>query len=122
MMTTGRETTTDQKTTIERLLDDEQVLDRFAGNGAVRMVFRIAERVEHHHAVGHSRINRAEPILAVEPFDDPLFAQPDRPFAQPFGPQAIAPGEHPVEPVEEQLPAQVDMIGLTGKFRRLSRK
>jgi hypothetical protein len=26
MMTTGRETTTDQKTTIERLLDDEQVL------------------------------------------------------------------------------------------------
>ena len=34
-----------------------------------RMVGRIAERVEHQHAVGHGREDRAEAVVAVEPLD-----------------------------------------------------
>ena len=34
------------------------------------MVRRIAERVVHHHAVGHGRIDRAQPVLAVQPLGD----------------------------------------------------
>ena len=31
---------------------------------------RIAQRVEHHHAVGHGGVDRAEAVLAVQPFGD----------------------------------------------------
>ena len=36
-----------------------------------RMIVRIAEHVEHHHAVGHGGENRAEPVFAVEPLAHP---------------------------------------------------
>ena len=34
------------------------------------MIVGIAQRVEHHHGVGHGRENRAEPVFAVEPLGD----------------------------------------------------
>ena len=53
------------------LMHHQKLLDRLAGDGAVRMIFRIAEHGEHHHAIRHRRENRAEPILAVEVLDRP---------------------------------------------------
>ena len=50
------------------ILDDEQPLDRGPRRRARRIVRRPAECSEHHHAVGHCRIDRPEAILAVEPF------------------------------------------------------
>ena len=48
----------------------------------VRMVLRIAERVEHHHAVGHGRVDRAQPVLAVQPLADEGDRRVDRALAQ----------------------------------------
>ena len=57
-----------------RSLTTSKLLDRFARDRALRMVGGIAERVEHHHGVGHGRENRAEPVFAVQPL-----ARPRRP-------------------------------------------
>ena len=48
-------------------LDHKKLLERGARNGEVRVVGRIAKRVEHQHRVGHGRENSAKPIVAVEP-------------------------------------------------------
>ena len=48
------------------LMNDQELLDRSARDRAMRVTFRIAEHVEHHHAVGHGGKNGAEPVLAVE--------------------------------------------------------
>ena len=53
------------------LVHGQKLLDGFARDGALRMVFRIAEHVEHHHAVGHGGENRAQAVLAVEPLGHP---------------------------------------------------
>ena len=42
-----------------------------------RMLRRIAEAVEHHHAVGHGGIDRAEPVFAVQPLGDERHASLD---------------------------------------------
>ena len=50
------------------------------------MIRRIAQRIEHHHAVGHGRKNRAEPVLAVEPLGHPGHrARRSRAAARPSG-------------------------------------
>ena len=48
------------------------------------MVLRIAQRVEHHHAVGHRRKDRAEPVLAVEPLADQGDRRVDRALPRPL--------------------------------------
>ena len=48
------------------LVHDEKLLDGFARDRALGMMLRIAKSVEHHHAVGYRRENRAQTILAVE--------------------------------------------------------
>ena len=60
------------------LVHDQQLLDRLAGDGALRMMFRIAEHVEHHHAVRHRREDRTKTIFAVEPLADPRHRAVDR--------------------------------------------
>ena len=52
-------------------MHDQKLLDRAPRDRPLRMVRRIAQRVEHHHAVRHRRIDRAEAVLAVEPLADP---------------------------------------------------
>src|SRR2546426_645304 len=47
---------------------DEQLVDRFSGNDELRMVPRIAQRVEHHHGVRHSGENGPEAAFTIEPF------------------------------------------------------
>ena len=63
-------------------MHDEQLLHRLARDGALRMAFRIAEHVEHHHAVGHRRKDRAEAVLAVEALADPRGGAIDRALAR----------------------------------------
>ncbi len=48
-------------------LDHQQLAHRRPGGRGVRMLRRIAEAVEHHHGIGHGRINAAQPVLAVQP-------------------------------------------------------
>ena len=49
------------------IVDDHELFHRGARQRRVRMVLRIAERIEHHHAVRHGRVDRAEAVLAIEP-------------------------------------------------------
>ena len=37
------------------------------GQDEVRVIARIAQRVEHHHRIRHGRENRSEAVLAIEP-------------------------------------------------------
>ena len=47
--------------------DHQQLADGAPGGRRVRVVRWVAERVEHHHAVGHRRVDGAEPIVAIQP-------------------------------------------------------
>ena len=51
-------------------LDHQQLAHTLPGDRRVRMIRRIPECVEHHHAVRHRRVNRPQPIVAVQPFGD----------------------------------------------------
>ena len=48
------------------LADDQKPLDRLTRRDEIRVVGRVAERVEHQHRVRHGGIDRAEAILAIE--------------------------------------------------------
>src|SRR5262249_61016914 len=48
------------------LVHGEELVDGSAGDRAQRMMLRIAQRVEHHHAVRHRRENRTQTVFAVE--------------------------------------------------------
>jgi hypothetical protein len=59
-------------------MHDQEVLDRFAGDRPLRMALGKTKRIVHHHAVGHRRIDCAEPVLAVEPLFHPRHCTVDR--------------------------------------------
>ncbi len=83
---------------------DQQLLDRFPRDRPVRMIGRVAERIEHHHAVGHRRIDGAEPVLAVQPLDHEVDAGLDRLLTELLRPEAATALEHDVERAEARLP------------------
>src|SRR5262249_22249037 len=60
------------------LVHYQELFDGFAGDRAVRMIFRIAEEVEHHDAVRHRGENRAHAVFAVEMLDRPGDGAVDR--------------------------------------------
>ncbi len=97
--------------------DHQQPLDRLPRGGARRMVLGIAQAVEHHHAVRHRRIDRTEPVDAVDPLDHPVGTGLDRPRAQLFRPQPVAGLEQPVEPVEALGPDPLRVRRLRGAAR-----
>ena len=86
------------------LLDDQQLLDGAAGGGAVRVLGRVAERIVHHHGVGHGREDRAQPVLSVQPLGDEGFGAGDGAAARTFGPERFEGGERPVEQAEQRRP------------------
>ncbi len=86
------------------LVHHQELLDRFAGDRAQRMVFRIAEHVEHHHAVGHGREDRAEPVLAVEPLRHPGHRAIDRALPRSLRKQRLGGAQHDVDAAEEPEP------------------
>ena len=64
----------------------DQLFERFARRRTGRVVGRKSERIEHHHGIGHRGVDRAQPILAVEPLDHPVTALLDRAAAEALGP------------------------------------
>ena len=73
------------------VMHDQQLFDRSARDGALRMILRDSPSASiHHHAVGHRRKNRAEPVLAVEPLADPGHRAIDGALPRAFGKQRLA--------------------------------
>jgi len=66
------------------VLDDEEFLHVAPGGGGVGVVQLVAERVEHHHGVGHGGIDGTKAVLAVEAFGDEGDVQVDGTLADPF--------------------------------------
>ena len=88
-------------------MHDQQLLDRLSRDGALRMICRIAERVEHHHAVGHRRIDRAEAVLAVEPLADQGDRAVDGALARALREKRLGGAQHIVDGAEEPEPRRL---------------
>ena len=86
------------------------------------MVGRIAQRVIHHHAVGHRGVNRAQPILAIQAFGDPFPAGLNGAFAGDFRPKPLDAFQPPIERFKPGLDHLADMGGLHGQRRGAARK
>ena len=100
---------------------DEELVDRRARNAHVRMILRVAEHVEHHHRIGHGRKNRAQPVLAVEPFAHEIFRPLDRaPAGFPRKPR-LRHAQRRVDRLEQQEPAPALMRRLGRHSTRMRR-
>ena len=69
--------------------DDEQLVDRSSRGDKVRMVARIAQRVEHHHRVRHGRKDRSEALFSIESLGHECDSFFDRASAKPLGNQGF---------------------------------
>ena len=67
------------------VLDDEKLVDRGEDLDHLGIRPRSAERIEHHRRIGHGRIDRAEPVLAVQALGDEGDRLVDRALAQASG-------------------------------------
>ena len=84
------------------------------------MVARIAERVIHHHRIGHRRENGAKPILAIQPFGDEgdglvSSCVPDRRRKQRFGEPQQA-----IDAAKEEIPQEDFWCGALARGPTLS--
>ena len=61
-------------------LENQQLVDRIAGDYVVWMVALIAQRVIRHNGVGHRRENRAKTVFSVQPRADEVERTLDRPL------------------------------------------
>ena len=77
-----------------------------AGDRALGMVVRVAEHVEHHHAVGHRREDRAEAVLAVEALAHPRHRAIDRALRSLSG-NRLGGAQHDVDAAEEPEPKRL---------------
>ena len=102
------------------VLDHQQLVDRPPRDGAVGMVVRIAERVVHHHAVGHRRIDRAEPVFAVQPLLDEVDRGLDRALARRLRKQRLGRAQHNIDAAEEQEPRPFLVTGLLHRRRPIA--
>ena len=93
----------------------DQLFDRLAGNGAARMILRVAEHVVHHDRIGHGRINRTEPVLAVEPLLHERHRAIDRLLAQPLRKARVERAQHVIDAREEREPEAALMRGPLGR-------
>ena len=91
------------------LVHDQELLHRLAGDGALRMIFRIPQHVVHHHAVRHRRKDRAQAVLAVEALADPGDGAIDRALmrGQPAQQQRLDHPQHVVDAAEEPEPRRL---------------
>ena len=103
------------------VFDDQQLVDRLARDGAVGIVGRHAERVEHHHRIGHGRENRAQPVLAVQALLDEGHRFVDRALARRAREGGLRELEQHVDGAEHLVPQPVLVRRLgvpLGPFRR----
>ncbi len=85
-------------------LQHQQFAQRGAGNGDSWIARRHAETVEHHHRIGHRRVDAAEPVLAIEPRGHESDGSGDRPLALAPRKPRFGPPQHPVDEVENHRP------------------
>ena len=71
------------------------------------MSVRVAEHVEHHHAVGHCREDRAQSVLPVEALAHPRHSAIDRALPQPCRKQRFGGAQHDVDAAEEPEPKRL---------------
>ena len=95
-------------------MDRQKLLDGGASDGALRMIFRIAEHVEHHHAVGHGGENRTEAVFAVEPLAHPGHRAVEGALPRGFGKKRLGGAQNIVDTAEEPEPRRL----LLRRFRR----
>src|SRR4029079_5305862 len=93
----------------------KQLFDRTPRDRTRRMVWWIAKRVEHHHAVGDRRIDAPETVLAVEPLVHPGYCQSRSTLARALGKQRLNGVQNVVDDAEEPKPPRLLM-------RRLQRR
>src|SRR5262249_38086427 len=87
--------------------DNQELLDRESRDRTVRMIRRIAERVEHHDIVDHRREDRADAVLAVEMLDRERHRVIDRALADALGNQRIDDAQNDIDAAEEGEPPAV---------------
>src|SRR5262249_36606166 len=85
-------------------LHHQKLRDGGACGGAFRMFRRMAQRIVHHHAVGHRRIDRTQSILAVQPLGDECYTGLDGALAHALWPQGLYELQDAVERPEERGP------------------
>ncbi len=73
-------------------------------DGDAGIVLRHAEAIEHHHRVGHRRINAAEPVLAIEPLAHEGDGGVDRALPPALGEERIGVAQQIVDGVEHRRP------------------
>ena len=95
--------------------DHQQLVDCGPGSGAGGVIGWVAERVEHHHRIGHRRIDRSQPVLAVEPLDHPVATVINRAAPKRLGPQAGTSSEDRVEQVEPPAPVPLHRLRLAAQ-------
>ena len=101
--------------------DDQQLVDRLARDGALGIVRRHAERVEHHHRIGHGGENRAQPVFAIEALAHEGGGLVDGAFARRAREGRLAKLEQHVDGAEDFVPEAVLVrrLGVAlGLFRR----
>ncbi len=103
------------------LVHREELLHRLARDRPLRLVLRVAEHVEHHHAVGHGREDRAQTVLAVEAFGDPGLGRLDRTLARALREERLGRVQHRVDTAENPKPHGLLLWRLGRRSDRLRR-
>ncbi len=68
------------------------------------MVGGIAQSIEHHHRIGHRRVDRAEPVLAIEPLADEGDGEIERALTELLRDMGLERTENGIEPLEKAAP------------------
>src|SRR5262249_52966422 len=86
------------------IMDGEQLFDGSARDRAPRILGAYPQRVEHHDAVCHGRINRAKPVFAVQALLDPRDRTVDRALAEFLWKPRLDGAQQVIDPTEEPEP------------------
>src|SRR5882672_5995127 len=90
---------------------DQELFYGLARDRALGMVYAIAQRGIHHHAVGHGGIDRPQPVLAVQPFGYEGDAGFDGALVQSLRPERYKEFQPAIEDSEKSRPIPVLVRG-----------
>jgi len=89
------------------VIDHHELIDRSTRHHGVRMILRIPEDFEHHHAVGHRRVNGAQATVAIEPLGDELDRACDGAPAHRGREPRLRGAQNDVDDAEQREPARI---------------